>query len=497
MSSERRKLVRGASWTLASTLVALLVGAILNPLLVFYVGVDGYGIWASAIAIASLLGLGGDLGVAGALTKFVAERRGQGQDAGSLARSALTYGLLAGVVAGLALAILSLFMDRYVNYDRFPLLLQLQAIQMPINLGTSSLVGLRQGRRQFRTIALFSITQAVASLLLALALLTLGFGIPGVMIASLSASGFVFGALLYSSRADLRFSRPVGLRSDFRRLIPFGLNLAGTNALSVVLYEVDIVALSLIVRDPRIIGAYALAVFITRALWILPSSIGTTTYPTISEYFAAGEHRRASKYLSTALAASVATIGSLTCGLILFGRPLLQLVFGPDSLPAFDYALFLVPGTAVLGCLRSVASSIPGSGRPDIGFRISAFGAGLLLFLSVTMTLMWGVLGTATAVSVTFILVGVALARSINRFVIRGEGGLLSSNRVRFPALVGFVASGLALLVAVSFVFDLTRSIAFLLIWIVVSATLVLTSGGKETWGTFFQTFRPSPAERS
>ena len=172
-------------------------------------------------------------------------------------------------------------------------------------------------------------------------------------------------------------------------------------------------------------------------------------------------------------------------------------MFGPDSLPAFDYALFLVPGTAVLGCLRSVASSIPGSGRPDIGFRIAAFGAGLLLFLSVTMTLMWGVLGTATAVSVTFILVGVTLARSINRFVIRGEPGLLSSNRVRFPALVGFVASGLALLVAVSLVLDLTRSIAFLLIWIVVSASLVLASGGKETWGTFFQTFRPSPAERS
>jgi len=77
--------VIGASWTLASTLVALVAGVILNPMLVLYLGVDGYGIWATAIAIASLIGLGGDLGVAGALTKFIAERRGQGEDIGSLA----------------------------------------------------------------------------------------------------------------------------------------------------------------------------------------------------------------------------------------------------------------------------------------------------------------------------------------------------------------------------------------------------------------------------
>lgn len=497
MSSERRRLVLGASWTLVSTLVSLLVGAILNPLLVFYLGVDGYGIWASAIALASLLGLGGDLGVAGALTKFVAQKRGQGQEVGSLARSSLAFGLLAGVVAGLVLAILSLFMVRYVNYDRFPLLLQLQAVQMPINLGTSSLIGLRQGRRQFRAIAVFSITQAVSSLLLALAFLTLGLGIPGVMIATICASAAVFGALLYSTRAELRLSRLAGLRSDLRRLVPFGLNLAGTNALSVVLYETDIVVLSLLVGIPGIIGAYALAVFITRALWILPSSIGMTTYPTISEYFAAGELRRASRYLSTALAASIATIGSLTCGLLLFGRPLLQLVFGPDSVPAYEFALFLVPGTAVLGCMRSVAASIPGSGRPDIGFRISAIGAGLLLCLSVGLTLTWGVLGTALAVSVTFIVVGVALVRSINRFVLSGEPSILRSRSVRLTALLGVVASGLCFVLAQSLAFDLRSSIGYLVVWIVVSITLVLTSGGKETWGTFRQAFRPSPAERS
>src|SRR5437879_13500658 len=85
MTSERRRLVLGTSWTLASTLVALLAGAILSPILVLYLGVDGYGIWASAIAVASLFGIVGGLGGSGALTKLFAECGGKPEGLGSLA----------------------------------------------------------------------------------------------------------------------------------------------------------------------------------------------------------------------------------------------------------------------------------------------------------------------------------------------------------------------------------------------------------------------------
>src|SRR5437899_7017008 len=104
MTSERRRLVLGTSWTLASTLVALLAGAILSPILVLYLGVDGYGIWASAIAVASLFGIVGDLGVSGALTKLVAEREGKPEGLGSLAGTPVVSGLGPAVAPGGELA---------------------------------------------------------------------------------------------------------------------------------------------------------------------------------------------------------------------------------------------------------------------------------------------------------------------------------------------------------------------------------------------------------
>src|SRR2546426_7581329 len=254
MSSERRKLVLGATWTLTSTIVALAAGAIYNPALVFYAGVGGYGVWASAIAIASLFGIGGDLGVAGALTKFVAEGRGVRIGSESLAASALGFGFAAGCIAGLALAVLSLSMEGYVGYGPFPLLLQLQAVQMPFNMGATSLMAFLQGRREFRRLALFAIGQSVANLSVTLAFLGLGFGIPGVMLAGLLTSALLFLGLLVSSRRSLVYRDAQTFRGDVRRLVPFGLTLTATNALGTVIYQADVVVVSFLVRDPLIIG---------------------------------------------------------------------------------------------------------------------------------------------------------------------------------------------------------------------------------------------------
>src|SRR5919197_3914753 len=119
MISERRRLLRGTGWTLSSTVVAVIVGTVVNPVLVLYLGVPGYGIWASAIALGSLFGLAGDLGVSGALTKFISEREGTKEPVGSFTASALVFGTLAGGATGLGLAAIALVFHDYGGYTDF------------------------------------------------------------------------------------------------------------------------------------------------------------------------------------------------------------------------------------------------------------------------------------------------------------------------------------------------------------------------------------------
>lgn len=485
MASERRKLAIGASWTAASTLVALIAAAILNPLIVVYLGVDGYGIWATAIAIASLVGLGGDLGVAGALTKFVAERKGQRKEVGSLAGSALVFGLLAGLVAGAALMGLSLGMRGYLGHPQFPLLLQLQAAQMPFNLGTASLLAVLQGGRQFRKLALFGIAQSVGGLSASLAFIVAGQGLAGVMIAGLMTSALGFGCLLLTCRRDLHYGGFATLRSDIRRLVPFGIALTATNALSTVLYRVDVVVLSFLVQAPTVVGAYALAVFITRGLWILPSSISTTTYPAVSQYSAAGEHDRVSRYLPAALTASAALTGILATSLILFGRPALQVVFGPGAQAAYEYALWLLIGTAALGTLRSVAPSLPAIGRPVLGFAISAVSATILTALALAMTAAFGATGASVAVSVAFTIDAALLVWAIDRYILRPKPGLMSSRTVVRTAAVAVVAAVGAVGLASPIETTLAHAAAGAVLLIAASVALIKASGGRDTWGPF------------
>src|SRR5437867_1283527 len=493
MSSERRRLLLGTSWTFASTLVALAAGTVLNPVLVLYLGVGGFGTWASAIALASIFGLAGDLGVGAALTKIVAERRGMQKGIESLGGSALVLAFVAGGVAGLVLFATSFFMAGYVNSTEFRALLRLQALQMPFNLGSASLLGILQGGRRFRPLAVFMMFQSVGSVALVAAALGIGGGVVGAMAASVAATAVGFVVLCLSRRKDLHFAGTSVLGADFRRLVPFGVQVTATNALSTVLYQADLILLLVLTGDATIVGVYALAVFSTRILWIIPGSISVTTYPVVSEYAAASNSRRIDRYLSAAILASRTVVGSLGSAFLLFGRPLLRFFFGPDSVGAYDLAIPMLLGTAVFGTLRSIAPSLTSVGRPDVGLGIAAFGAGMLFVLAYAMARAYGAPGAAFAVSTSFIIVSIAIVLSIERYVVRPTGGRLRSKRLAITAgsaaTVGLVSALLALPARPT----LSNTAWALGLWTGIILVLVVASGGRKTWSGIFRGAASTP----
>src|SRR5207245_3327667 len=221
MTSERRRLLVGTAWTLTATAASLVIGVVLRPLLVFFVGVSGYGIWAAALAITSLFGLLGDIGVGTALTRLVAERQGRHADMGTLPGSAVLFGIICGAVSGLILGALSGSLERVTAFPGLAALLTLQAIQMPVNLGTAALLGLLQGGRNFRSLAVFTILQALGNLALTGSLLLLGFGLVGVMLASLGVAAILFIVVLAASTRSIRLGSFGALKGDLGTLLPF------------------------------------------------------------------------------------------------------------------------------------------------------------------------------------------------------------------------------------------------------------------------------------
>ncbi len=497
MTSESRRLAVGTGWTLLSTIVAIGVGALLNPVLVLYVGLSGYGEWAAAIALTSLFGVGGDIGVAGALTKLAAEREGRRQNLGSMAGTALAIGVVCGGLAGGLLAALSPILESGSGYPEFATLLRIQALQMAPNLGIASILSLYQGRRLFRALAGFSIVQVAGSFGLAVAFLTAGYGLAGVMLASLATSSAVFAAAVVLNRQLLTFRGVDAFRDDFRKLVPFGFQLTLTNAFSAALYQIDLVALAFLVHDPQQLGLYALATFATRTLWIIPSSIGTTTYPVVSEYAAANRAARVSRYVSTALTASIAITGVVSSALVLFGRPALAIVFGASAVSSFDLCLLMLCGTAFLGCLRAVASAIPSVGRPEVGLRVSIAGAALLLALSVPLIAVWGAAGAATAVTITFSFVAVLLLWSLQRYVLQPNRLAFHARRAAQTGLLAIALVGASLAFALAPKPTLETTLGAALVLLVGAFALLEISGGRRTWLSLIGRQSGDAADRS
>ena len=229
-----------------------------QPVLVAFVGVEGYGVWASTIAIASLFSLGGDLGVASALPKLIAERRGRRQDEGTLASSSLLFALFTGSVAAGALALCAPLLGGFVNFPNLTLLLRIQSLQMPFNFALGSLLARLQGARNFRAYSLAATTLAVANVILMAAFLVLGTGLPGVITASLLATVGVFCLMMVVYRKSVPFRGISAFKRDISVLVPFGVQLTLSIILSQIMYQIDVVLLSLWLRNAQVIGMYAL-----------------------------------------------------------------------------------------------------------------------------------------------------------------------------------------------------------------------------------------------
>ena len=476
--SERHRLIRGTSWTLVSTVVGIVIAVVSQPILVAFVGVDGYGVWASTIAIASLFSLGGDLGVASALPKLIAERRGRGQDEGTLAGSALLFALFTGSIAAGALAMCAPLVAGFVNFPNLTLLLRIQSLQMPFNFALGSLLALLQGGRNFRAYSLAATTLAVANLTLMAVFLLLGTGLPGVIAASLLATVGVFALMIFVYRKSVPFQGLSAFRRDIAVLVPFGVQLTLSIILSQIMYQIDLVLLSLWLRDPHVVGMYALGVFVTRLLWIIPGGISLTTYPVVSQYSAGREDRRLSAYIRTVLVGSIAVTGVLAAGIILLGRPALRIAFGSDAVPSYGLCLALLPGAAALGSVRSIAPAIPGAGRPDVAAWISGAGAALTLLLCLLLTAAVGAVGTAIGVSASFVFVSLALIWATQKFVVRAEARG-STFRRALPVALGVVVFCLAAVPFAAAETDSRSSLIAALVWCGGSGLLLLMVGIK------------------
>lgn len=415
----KRRLLRGFVAILGGNVASKLLMVLFVPILVRFVGSDGYGDYAFVTSSMWMLLIVANAGIFTSIRKFLPEDRDRpdwaDQVFGFYVRWAalLLAVVLALVLAGLATgAVARWFGDRFTTY--FLVMCGMLVATQFHSVTRSALMafGREPASETLRALqkALF-VGFAVVALLV-------GLDVTGVLVSVAASAALVAvaGAVLLASDVSYRsiLERPP---SGFPRR-----ELLAYNGLTVLLigatyslYHVDIVLLQTFYGSTET-GLYRASLRVSEFLWFVPIVIGTVFIHSLSELWSRGRADLVEEIAARSTRYTVVITLLFAIGIATLAEPFVRLYFGRDFLPAVGPLLVLLPGAFGFAVARQLFSVGQAKGTLRILILATGTAATLNLVLNLALIPPYGMWGAATATSISYgsmAVLHVRAARSI------------------------------------------------------------------------------------
>lgn len=348
-----------------------------------FLGAEVLGYFSLALVVAKWLRLGGEVGVASAVTKRISE--GEDQDA------YFTAGLL--VIGGLAaLCSIGLFVfrgtvDGFVGAGVTELVILLVVVGLFGSLVGSAL----QGHQMVHVSGLLSPIRIGGRSLVQIGLVFAGFNLTGMLLGY--AVGDIVVAAVGLSVLSIGIARP--RREHFRKLFEFAKyswlgSLRGRS-----FNDVDILVLGALVA-PGLVGVYSVAWSLTSFIGVFGSSIRTTAFPELSKADSEGDEALFEAVVTDTLAFSgLVAIPGLFGGILLADR--VMRLYGEAFGRGATVLGLLILAMLLYDYQNQLLNALNGLNRPDLSFRVNAGFILVNLGLNIVLVLAIGFEGAAVA----------------------------------------------------------------------------------------------------
>jgi O-antigen/teichoic acid export membrane protein len=402
--------VRGFIAILGSRVGSLLLGVVITPLIVRFLGSARYGDYAFLLSVLGVTMILTNAGIFDGTRKYIAEDRENPmwvkQVFGFYFRVAILLALIA-VVAVTVFSWLGLA-ERFLGsgFKTYFYLLGLLIITRQANsVARGGLMGLGLENRSEPLVVLRKIVFGI----LALSLLYLGYEVGGVLISHLLATG------LTATIAYGFFSKQVDVRSVFthvpddfprRKLLSFnGLSIV-LILLTASLYHIDILFLRLIIGD-QATGYYRGALVVAEFLWFVPNALQTVLLHSSSKLWSGEQSKQITELSSRITRYNLSLVLLLAIGLTALASDFLPLYFGPEFEASVRPLLLLLPGTIGFALARPIFAIGQGKGALRILILATGTAAVVNLILNVLLIPIYGLIGAAIATSAGYGLMAV------------------------------------------------------------------------------------------
>jgi O-antigen/teichoic acid export membrane protein len=278
--------------------------------------------------------------------------------------------------------------------------------------------------RQYTSSALFShLTARVLLLGGFLALWLSGAGnVPWEMLISIYLAGQLAAALGYAlalrrtTPEETSEPRTALLPPDIRTILGATTAMGLRSAASVLFVSADLWVLSW-ARPHEEVAVYGIATRVLQVMAALPGIANFVIPQELAMLYADGRQDEMERLARTASTSMALLSGASFLGILVLGRPLLDLAFGDTYLGSWSILLILAVGTFWDTASGSAGYALQMSGHHTRLLVLTAAAAVVNLGLGLALAQTWGGHGVALATTCTLIALNLAMVQSARRLI--------------------------------------------------------------------------------
>jgi O-antigen/teichoic acid export membrane protein len=398
-------ILRGLGLTYLHLVVCLCSIFLLTPIMLRYLGKEGYGLWAVFSSITTYLLLY-DLGINTAIAKYTAEYRASArrERLGQLVSTSLVLLLILAVLVVLACAGAAGFIPALFNVsDSLAPEARLAFMLVGLNVVVAVLGGVFgnviYGTGRVDVWKAISVIQQLANLGLIVLFLRLGFGLVGtigaaVLTSLLSASLYVL--FLHIQNERFVISPRLVEVPLLKEIAPYSIRTFVLGFTSRVLYYTDYIVIGIFLGTAAV-APYEISYKLCFLATYLFSALSTTLFPTFSSLSAKGDLDGLRELYLKTVKMSLLIMTVLGIGILLLGPSFIGFWVGEGNFVGMPVLVVLVIMNIFHAIGTPAAALLQGVGRNKELMYSEIVNAGLNLILSIILARKIGVMGVALA----------------------------------------------------------------------------------------------------
>jgi O-antigen/teichoic acid export membrane protein len=371
-----------------------------------FLGPDGRGEQAALMIMPSILGAVCTLGLHASLIYNV---RNDEQNASEYFGTAIILGLISSLVA---CAVGWLVLPHYLSqYSASTIdLARVLLFCVPFAMVNPLLTGALEVHGRFGVANKVLYVQSLGTLVL---LLVIAFS--GYMTPHITAWAYIapcVPAFLYLWLQARKVIRPTPTLKGprIKRLMSFGLRFYGVDILGGLSGYVD-QAVIVFLLDPASVGAYAVALSLSRVLSVAQGAVATVLFPSV----AGREASNVVEVVARVTRVLCVVNGALAACVAIAGPTLLLLLYGSRFSAAVTPFLILLLEAVITSAARTLAQAFSSSGKPGAVTTIEFVGVAASIGAMLVLVPMFGINGAACATLFAGVVRLISVAASFHR----------------------------------------------------------------------------------